>query len=516
MSKTAKAALWIMLATMFSKVLGFCRELVLANYYGTGFYADVFLLTLNIPSLIIAIVGSALATTYVPMYFEIKEKNGQEGALKFTNNMLNISCVVAIIIAILGLIFTREFIMIFAGGFEGEKFELAVTFTKIMISGVIFLSASKLFSSYLQVNDNFAIPALIGIPYNIIIILCIMVSTKTHPNVLAIGALIAMASQLVFQIPFAIKKSYKYKSYINIKDETIKEIAILVLPMLVGVAIGQINTAVDRALATTLGNGPLSALNYAAKLNDFVMAIFVTSIVTVIYPKLAKLTNSDNKEAFIDTIVKSCNFVILIVLPIAVGAMILSEPIVRILFERGKFDADSTQMTSVALSLYSVGLLAMGIRDILIRAFYSLADTKTPMINSSIALAINIILNLILIRILGYAGLAISTSLASILTVILLFKSLKKKSGYFGADKIIKTGLKSLVASIVMGYITIFTYNNLYSILGIGKINEILAVAIAVTVGAIIYGILIMILKVEETNMVLDLIKKGKNKLIKK
>lgn len=516
MSKTAKAALWIMFATMLSKVLGFCRELVLGNFYGTGSDADVFLLTLNIPGLIIAVIGAAIATMYVPIYFDTKEKSGHESALKFTNNMLNICCIVSIIIAILGLIFTEQFIAVFAGGFEGEKFELAVIFTKIMISGVIFLSISKLVSSYLQVNDNFTIPALIGIPYNVIIILAIIISTKTSINALAIGALIAMSSQLLFQIPFAFKYKFRYKPYINLKDDTIKEMAVLVLPMLVGVAIGQLNTAVDRALATTLGDGPLSALNYAARLNDFVMALFVASIITVIYPKLSKLSNSENKNGFVDTIVKSSNCIILMVLPIAVGAIVLAEPIVRILFERGQFDAYSTHMTSVALRLYALGLIAMGMRDILTRVFYSISDTKTPMLNGSIALLINIVLNFTLINVLGYAGLALSTSLASIITVILLFKSLKKKAGDFGQNEIIKTGIKSLVASIVMGAATIIVYSNLYKLTGMGKLNEIISVTIAILVGASIYAVLIIIFKVEETKLVLDIIKKMKNKAIKK
>lgn len=516
MSKTAKAALWIMFATMLSKVLGFGRELVLANYYGTGFYADVFLLTLNIPGLIIAVIGSAIATMYVPLYFDTKEKLGEEGALKFTNNMLNICCIVAIFIAILGLIFTKEFIMVFAGGFEGEKFELAVVFTKIMISGVIFLSASKLFSSYLQVNENFTIPALIGIPYNVIIILSIVISAKQDIRFLAVGALIAMASQLLFQIPFAFKQKYRYRPYINLKDDAIKDMIMLVLPMLIGVAIGQLNIAVDRALATTLGNGPLAALNYAARLNDFVMALFVASIITVIYPKLAKLSNTDNKEGFVNTIVKSSNTIILIVLPIAVGAIVLAEPIVRILFERGKFDATSTHMTSVALRLYALGLIAMGVRDILTRVFYSISDTKTPMINASIALLINIVLNFALIKVLGYAGLALSTSIASIITVVLLFRSLKKKSGYFGGDKIVKTGMKSLLASMVMGVITIFAYSNIFKLIGAGKLNEIIAVGLAVLIGASVYAVLIIIFKVEEVDLIFDLIKKMKKKIFKR
>lgn len=519
MSKTAKAAAWIMIATMISKVLGFFREQIFAIFYGTGMYADVFVLTLNIPGLIIAIIGSAVATTYIPLYVETKEKHGQEGALKFTNNVLNLCYVLAIIIAILGLVFTEQFVTVFAAGFvkNPEKFQAAVIFTKIMISGVLFISGSKIIGSYLQVNDSFTIPSLIGLPYNIIIISCIVLSAVTQNiYILPIGALIAMASQLVFQIPFAKKMAYKYQPYINVKDESIKKLGILVMPMLLGVSIGQINTYVDRLLATTLSDGRLAALNYASKLNDFVLALFVTSIITVIYPKLAKLTNDDNEERFISTIVKSSNCVILLVLPISIGFIILAEPIVRILFEHGKFDATSTQLTTIALQLFSLGLLACGIRDVLYRVFYSMTDTKTPMINSSIALTINIVLNLILIKPFGHAGLALSTSISSIITASLLFFSLKRKKGHFGGSRIVKTGLKSLIASLIMGAVAWFIYKELAIVLGTGLIKEILAVSAASISGALLYLLLITLMKVEEIELVFDMVKKGKNKLLRR
>ncbi|EQI95237.1 matE family protein [Clostridioides difficile P5] len=286
--------------------------------------------------------------------------------------------------------------------------------------------------------------------------------------------------------------------------------------MLVGVAVGQLNIFVDRLLATTLGDGKLSALNYANRLNEFVMALFVTSIITVIYPKLAKMSGKDNKEGFISTIVKSSNCIILVVLPISIGAIILAEPLVRILFQRGKFDALSTDLTSIALRLYSLGLLACGVRDVLYRAFYSLSDTKTPMINGSIALIINIVLNLILIRPLGHAGIAISTSTSNIITVILLFISLKKKNGYFGGDKIIKTGLKSLVASGVMAVATLLIYNNLYAFMGSGTIKEIISVGAGVLGGASVYTVLIVLFKVEEMDLAFEFLRKGKQKLLRR
>ncbi|MBZ1025248.1 polysaccharide biosynthesis C-terminal domain-containing protein, partial [Clostridioides difficile] len=176
----------------------------------------------------------------------------------------------------------------------------------------------------------------------------------------------------------------------------------------------------------------------------------------------------------------------------------------------------STDLTSIALRLYSLGLLACGVRDVLYRAFYSLSDTKTPMINGSIALIINIVLNLILIRPLGHAGIAISTSTSNIITVILLFISLKKKNGYFGGDKIIKTGLKSLVASGVMAVATLLIYNNLYAFMGSGTIKEIISVGAGVLGGASVYTVLIVLFKVEEMDLAFEFLRKGKQKLLRR
>ena len=519
MSKTAKAAAWIMMATMLSKILGFFREQIFANFYGTGIYADVFVLTLNIPALIMPIIGSAVATTYIPMYVETKEKKGEEEALKFTNNVLNVCYILAIVISLLGLIYTEQFVKVFAAGFVSnpEKFKTAVIFTKIMISGALFITGSKIIGSYLQVNDSFTAPSLIGLPYNVILISAIIISGLTkNIYILPVGALLAMASQLFFQIPFAKKKSYKYQTYLNFSDESIKKLGILVMPMLLGVSVGQINTYIDKLLASLLLDGRLSALNYANKLNEFVLALFVTSIITVIYPKLSKLSNSDDKSGFINTIVRSSNVVVLVVLPISVGFIIFAEPIVRILFERGMFNAESTQLTTIALQLFSLGLLACGVRDVLYRVFYSLSDTKTPMINSSISLIINIVLNLILIKPLGHAGLALSTSISSILTAILLFFSLRKKKGHFGGMRIVKTGLKSALGTAVMAVVAWFTYSKLFGFLGAGLINEILSVGTAALLGAGIYLFIITLMKVEEVDLVFDLLKKGKNKLLKR
>lgn len=507
MSKTAKNAAIIMMATLLSRVLGFLRETILANFYGTSMVADVFVLTLNIPGLIISIVGSVIYMMYIPIYYDTKERLGEEGSLEFTNNILNILSVFSIIVAILGIIFAAQIIKVFAIGFEGEKFDLAVKFLRIMMLGVLFLSINKVQSSYLQVKDSYLPASLVGVVYNIIIIISIIASVRYGSYYMAIGALLGLLGQVLLLVPFMHKKDYRYKFYINLKDESILKMVKLSIPMMVGVAMSQLNVYVDKALASTLGDGRLSALNYASRLNDFVVALFVTSLITVIYPKLSQFVNNDDKKSFKKIIVKSSNCLLLVVVPITFGAIILAEPIVRVLLERGSFSSESTLMTSNALRLYAVGVIAYAVKEVLSRGFYSLGDTKTPMINSSTAVVINIILDLVFIKPFSYMGLAMATSISYMVSVVLMFFSLRKKVGSFNGNAVIITFIKSLVASIFMSIGVILSYKGLVSVLGLGFLAESLSIAVAILLGVLIYIICIKLLQVEEMNLLEEAIK---------
>lgn len=372
-------------------------------------------------------------------------------------------------------------------------------------------------SSIIQIKGNFIIPGMIGIPYNIIIIISIMLATKIDIILLPIGTFIAISSQFLFQLPFAYKKGYRYKPLLDVKDDYVKKVIGLVAPVIIGVAVNQINTMIDRTLASTLVEGSISALNYASRLNGFVMGMFITTIGAVIYPMLSKLSNNENKDEFINIVSKSINSVVLLIMPITIGAIVLATPIVKLLFQRGAFDDRATSMTAIALVLYSGCILGFGLRQILEKVFYSLKDTKTPMINGIIAISINIVLNLILIKFMGHAGLAFATSISSIICALLLFISLKKNIGYYGQDKIIKTILKSLVAGVIMGIIIYFLHKILGNILGVGFIQEAIALFGSIGIGSLVYGVLVIVLKVEEVSVITNMIKKkisSKNKNI--
>ena len=242
MNKVAKSTVILLFVTMMSKVLGFIRELVLTYFYGTTQISDVYITSSTIPTILFASIGTAIVTTLIPLFYEVEKNDGKDKSIKFVNNILNIVIIISIIISILGYIFAEPLVKLFAMNFYGDKLKIAVEFTRIMIFGTIFIGLSKIMTSWLQINGEFTIPGMIGFPFNICIILGIAISSKGNINMMAIGTLIAMASQLLIQLPFAIKKGYKYKLYINLKDEYIKKILVLIVPVFIGVGVDQVNT----------------------------------------------------------------------------------------------------------------------------------------------------------------------------------------------------------------------------------------------------------------------------------
>lgn len=510
MSKVAKAAVGLMAATLIAKILGFGRELALASAYGASGTSDAFLVAMNIPAVIFSAIGTSLGTAFIPLYCDLEAKQGKKASLRFSNNVLNIVVLLCLITSLVGVVFTEPIVKLFAVGFKGETLTQAIYFTRVLILGMAFLGMSYIMMAFLQVKENFVIPGLMSVPYNMLIIISIFLSVTINPNLLPWGTLIGLSLQFIFQYPFARKKGFKYRPYINLKDEYLKRMLWLIGPVLIGVAVTQVNSIVDRTIASTLVEGSISALNYATKLNQFVMGMFIVSISSVIYPMLSKLSTENNKKKFKESIVTAINVVTLIIIPISVGAIILAEPIVKLLFQRGEFDARATQMTAIALIFYSIGMLGFGLRDILGKIFYSLQDTKTPMINGIIAMVLNIVLNLAFVKYtnMGLGGLAFATSISSLVTIALLSVSLRRKIGAFGGKKIISVLIKSIIAALLMALVTKFTYNAIDVFLSAGFIQDAIKLAISVGLGAIVYAVSIIVLRVDEVKLIFKMINK--------
>lgn len=508
--KTKTTALVLMLIILTSKITGFFRDIVLAQTFGAGEITDAYLTALNIPVVLFDGISAALGTTFIPIYFKIKSSKGQEEVNKFTSNILNIVIIISLIFVLLGVIFAPYIVKIFAVGFKGDVFDLTVNYSKILIFSMVFIAINGLVSSYLVASGNVYISGAITIPFNIFVIIAIIFASVTESYVMVYGTLIAYIAQLLFQLPLLIKKGYKHRLTVNLRDENIRQILFLVIPVFIGSYINQINAVVNRTLASTLASGSITALNYANKLNMFAVGVIAVAISTIMYPILSKLASEGNKKLFKINISKSINMIVIIMLPIMVVMTTFSTEIVKVLFEEGSFNSHDTYLTSTALFFYSIGILSYGLKELLAKSFYSLQDTKTPVRNATISVVINIVFSIILVNIMGIGGLALASSISATVTTMLLLISLRKKIGKIGFSYILKTFIKGAIASIVMYIIMRIAYNYIFIYGSRFALESRKFIAfncfISVILGMSTYLIVVLALKVKEVKEIFDAI----------
>lgn len=502
--KMKQTALLLVFITVISKIFGFVRDLTLSYFYGTSNVSDAYLISQTIPVAIFSLIGVGISTGYIPMLTKIEVEKSNAFGLKFTSNLVNTLLAITTILVLLVLAYTPFTVKLFASGFDKETLELAIQFTRISVFSMYFTGIAYILSGFLQVRGNYVIPALSGLPLNIISILFIFLSTSLNVYFLVIGNIMALLFQLFLLIPFAAKQGYRYKFNINFKDRYLRGLMINAIPIIFGVSVNQINFLVDRTIASQLVVGGISALEYANKLNGFVQGIFVLTLVTVMYPFISRMVIENNFDGLKKSVREVLNGINILVVPIVVGFMILSIPIITFLFGRGAFGEKAIRLTALALFYYSPGMIGIGIRDVLSRVFYSMQDTKTPMVNAILGMIINIVLNFVLSRFLGIGGLALATSISAIFSAGLMYKSLRKKVGSLELRNIGINLFKILIASFIMGILSIIVYRYLITM----EFNLSISLLIAITVATISYLLIVRILKIEGFNLGIESIKK--------
>ncbi|MEG0775047.1 murein biosynthesis integral membrane protein MurJ [Clostridium sp.] len=498
-----KITLMLMILTLISQLFGFGREIVLSYFYGASNTTDVYLISLTIPLVIFSFIGTSISTAYIPMFSKILNKYGEQVGNKYTNNLVNILIMLSTFIIVIVFFFTKQIVIIFASGFSRETLPLAVSFTRISVLGIFFTAIISVFNGFLQTKGDYLTPVLVGLPMNILIIFSIFLSKYISIYILSIGSVIATASQLLIILPAMRKKGYTYKCIIDIGDKHIKEMLYTIWPVIIGVSINQINLIIDRTIATRIIPGGLSALNYASRLTGFIQSLFVLSITTVMYPIISRLFDKSDINGFKGKITEAIGQINLLIIPITVGGIVFAEPIIRFLFARGAFDRNSIIMTTQALMFYFIGIIGVGLRDVFARAFYSMQDTKTPMKNASIALILNIVLNVLLSKVMGISGVALANSISAIFCTLLLGVSLRKRIGSIGGVNIFISFFKVVCASFVMAFISKIFYNILIKFQ-----NNTIALMISIGIGIIIYSLLVYIMKVEEVKTIASAIRK--------
>jgi len=457
--KIAKAATTIGMGTLFSRILGFLRDMVIANFFGAGMAADAFFVAFRIPNLWRKLVGEgSLTISFIPVYTEYLTQRSEEETRKVTHIAFTIAGVILLILTLLGVLFSPILIRIIAPGFieTPEKFQLTVRLNQIIFPYLFFMGLFALCMGILYSQRHFFAPAIAPIFLNISIIVSVFLfyhTFKVPVLTLALGVLAGGMIQFLFQIPFLWKRRITFRLNFDFRHPAIKRIGILMIPGLIGTAVYQINVFVDTIFASFLPSGSVTYLFFADRLMEFPLGIFAIAIGMASFPSLSGLASQGRMEELKETISFIFRLVSFISVPAMVGLIALKTPIINLLFQRGLFDYSATEKTAFALLFYSVGLWAIAGSRTIVPAFYSLQDTWTPLKIALACLGTNVILNTIFIFFtpLMHGGLALATSLSSMLNLVLLFWRLGPKLGGLDIRKNIKSLFRIFLCSLPMG-----------------------------------------------------------------
>lgn len=499
-----KTALILMIITLVSKVTGLVREQFFAYFLGISDKSDIYGTSSSIMTLLFGFMVGAIVSGYIPSFSKISNEKGEKKANEFTSNLVNVLFIVSSILVVVMYFLSPIFVKLFAPSYIGEKFDTTVHFTRVM-SLSIYTIMPFVFIGYLQIKNKFIIAELSGILMNFFNVITLIISA--HFNnfyILAIGYVIS--EYLKYSLfPKTLKEvGYRHKFIINFNDENLKHMLAKVLPIFISIAALDVSTIADQSMASLVyTNGGVSAMRNAALLLTLVSGVIVTSITTTIYPKLADYASKGQISKVKYTLVNGNIFSFILILPCMLGVIILSHPIIKILFERGQFSPESTKLISGILVFYMPSIIGQTVSQIFTRGFYTMQNTKTPIIVTLVQVSLNIAFNYIFSASwglnLGLNGLALATTASSFISAILIIYLFRKKYGKINIKSFAVKFIKILFISLIMSIFTYIIYNSLINT------NYILAMIISIICSILIYGILILLSKIPEVKKFINI-----------
>jgi len=518
-SRLARSAGLIGIATMASRLLGVLREVVLAGLFGAsaGPAMDAFNVAFRVPNLVRDLFAEgAMTAAFVPTFTRTLTSRGREAAWRLGNLVINALLVVTSGLVILGMVFAGPITQAIASGDEFAsipgKLELTTQLTRIMMPFLTTVAVAVAMMGMLNSLHRFFVPAISPAMFNVATIFCAFSVVPLMPSIglppiagIAIGTVLGGIAQIAVQWPALRKEGFRYRPAVDFRDPDLREVLRLMGPGTLGLAAVQINVFVNTALATTQPQGAVSWLQYAFRLMYLPIGLFGVSIATAALPELSRQAAVANREAMRRTISTGLRMMLMLNVPATVGLIVLAHPIIELLFERGAFTPADTAATAAALMFYAPGLLGYSAVKIASPSFYSLGDSRTPVIVSVASMGVNLALNLILIKVMGYRGLALGTAIAALFNasavVLLLSKRLDGLEGRRVADAFVRI----LAASVLMGVVAHFAAGWLASVMP-GQEWHWKTIRVC---GAIATGVLVLIgsarlLRIVEFNEAMD------------
>lgn len=500
--------------TFLSRIAGYARDVVIAYFFGATATTDAFWVAFRIPNLLRRLFAEgSLTISFIPVFTQYLETKNKEEAKKVADAVFTILIFLLILISIGGILLSPYIIKLFAAGFDEGTFDLAVSLNRIMFPYILFISLTALSMGVLNSLRHFFAPAFSPVILNICIIVAVLFANKYFGVPIyaaAVGVIAGGVLQFLFQLPFLYGRSFLFGLNKNIRHPAVKKIGLLIIPQLFGVAVYNLNILVNTQYASFMAEGTISYLYFAERLIEFPLGIIAVSIATVLLPSLSSHVAKKEFDKFKETYSFTLRLMFFILIPALVGLIVLREPLCNLLYQRGEFDYAATIFTSQALLGYAVGLWAVGGIRITAPAFYSMQDTRTPVIIAFIAFIANAVLGYVLGFTFDYkhTGLALASSISSIINFLLLFYLIERRVGNINIKSIMILLVKISVISGVMG-VLVWRISKLTiwseSAFAIEKVGVLAA---SVVFAVVFYFLLAKLLKVKEADFLVDMIRK--------
>lgn len=494
----------IMGITMLGKVLGLVRDMLLGHNFGTGMESAAFLTASRIPRTFFdAIFAAAISASFIPVFTQRMEQHGKEDAFRLSRCFFTWMGLLTAAMSLLGMVFAQPLVGLLAQGFDAETAALCARLLRILFPTVFFTGIAFSMVGVLQSMGEFYIPAALSAASNgIIILYYLLFCRKFGIYGLAWAFLLGWAVQALMQMPWLHKNKFHYRPCL--RHPALKNVFTLMLPVMISTWIQPVNQLISTRFASFLFEGAgASAMEYANTLYTMVAGILVLSITNVMFPEMSRLSSVGQDEELGKLIGGTLRGMLFLLLPMTAGLMLLSEPLVRLLYQYKTWDAFSTQITARALCFMSLGMVGYGIQNILSRAFYAQQNGKVPMISGAVSIVVNLVLCLVLSNRLDVAGLAIATAASSAVSALLLLIPTLRRYPKMMDRQFWGGMLKMLLCTAAMA-VAVWAVGHVLSLhLGDGLIARVLQVGLPTVSGVIVYFLLAVVLRLEELQAVL-------------
>jgi putative peptidoglycan lipid II flippase len=452
-------------ATLTSRVLGLVRDQVLALLFGATNEMDAFNVAFRIPNLARDLFAEgAMSAAFVPTFTRHLTLHGKADAWRLANNVLNALLLLTGAIVVLCLILSEPLVSAYAGDYRAipGKLDLTILLTRIMLPFLILATVAAALMGMLNSLHHYFVPSLAPATFNVAAILAAVLLVPAMPPIglprisaIAIAVLVGGLGQVALQIPPLIREGFRYRPVLDVHDAGLHRVLLLMGPGTLGLAATQVNVFVNTILATGQGTGAVSWLTYAFRLMYLPIGLFGVSIATAVLPAASRHAAVEDPDAIRSTVSRGIGLMLMLNIPATMGLLVLSTPIVRVLFERGQFMPADTAATAVAVRFYAIGLVGYSAARIVSPVFYALGRSRVPVAASLTSIAINVVASVVLVRWMGFAGLALGTSLGAITNGAILVLLLRRHLRGLEGTSLMSTTARILLAALVMAVVAV-------------------------------------------------------------